>query len=425
MVESHPALSRFSDVVQAQRRVRLGMVLSEALGAARIALGVFAATCQTLSAQPPTFPENPLAGQKLFVEKGCVSCHAIMGMGGRVGSDLAKTQANRSPAGIVAMMWNHSPEMTEALQKRQQMSTFTEEDMAALIAYIYYLNYFDQPGDAREGARVLEQKKCLMCHQVAGKGGAIGPPLDRVKQHASALHLAQTMWNHGIGMTRTFERMGIARPQFEGSELVDLFAYLRSLSRWKSASNVYLRPGSPREGERLFESKGCLRCHQIGSPGRAGRGQAVGPDLTRRNFHVGVTQIASRLWNHGPAIWKKMQQMNIEPPTFEDNELADVAAYLYFLAFITETGDAASGQVLFTKKGCSGCHSVRGRGGSAAPDLAESRQTSNYIKAATAMWNHNRTMLRMMAEAGMAVPRFSEREMMDLLAYLRSQRGAQ
>jgi hypothetical protein len=64
------------------------------------------------------------------------------------------------------------------------------------------------------------------------------------------------------------------------------------------------------------------------------------------------------------------------------------------------------------------CHSIRGDGGNAGPDLALSDRTGNYIKITTAMWNHNEKMRILMDKMGVPMPRFNEKEMKDLFFYL-------
>ncbi|MFQ5674358.1 MAG: c-type cytochrome [bacterium] len=378
---------------------------------------LFALTTTKGGAQNIALPNDPLGGQKVFVNKGCVNCHALFGKGGTIGRDLGKTQAQRGPAGIVAMMWNHSPEMSQVMQKPQEMPIFSEQEMADLIAFIYFLNYLDEPGDAEKGRLVLQEKKCLTCHKIAGKGGQIAPALDTVQRFANPLSLAQNMWNHGTGMSATMTVRGVDRPTFEGSELVDLFTYLRQIGGDQTDVSSYLIPGKPGIGEKLFEKKGCFNCHKVGQ-----KGHEIGPDLTQVKFHLGVTRIAEEMWNHGPKIWTKMAEMAIERPTFDHNELADLVAYLYYLSFIEQRGNVEAGKLLFGKKGCVECHAVRGLGGNVAADLASSEYTLNYISSATAMWNHNRRMRLLMEKVGVAMPRFNEQEMQDLLAYLRNER---
>jgi cytochrome c551/c552 len=359
-------------------------------------------------------PNDPLVGRRVFVNKGCVKCHSIFSKGGKIGRDLGRTLAQLGPAGIFAMMWNHSPEMSKLMQKPQKMPIFSEQEMADLIGYFYFLGYLDEQGDAEKGRVVLKNKKCLDCHRVGGIGRDVGPPLDKLKSYANPLSLAQRIWRYGIKMSAVMSVLGIERPEFTGSEIVDLFAYLREISAYRTDVFTYLTPGKPTVGKRLFEEKDCVKCHKIGN----NKGKAVGPDLPRVDFHVGVTQIAGRMWKHGPKIWAKMEEMGIKIPLFEKNELADLVAYLYFLNFIEQSGDFEAGKALFTRKGCVKCHSIRGQGGNVGPDLAQLDETENFIKITAAMWNHNQKMRILMDKVDVPMPRFDEKEMRDLFFYL-------
>jgi mono/diheme cytochrome c family protein len=359
-------------------------------------------------------PNDPLAGRRVFVEKGCVKCHSIFSKGGKVGRDLGKTLIEQGPTGIFAMMWNHSPEMSKLMQKPKKMPIFSEQEMSDLIAYFYFLGYLDEEGEAEKGRMVLKHKQCLACHKVGGEGGKVGPPLDMLRSYANPLSLAQRIWRYGIRMSAVMSILGVHRPEFTGSEIVDLFAYLREISAYKTDVFTYLTPGRPTVGKRLFEEKGCAQCHKIGN----NKGKAAIPDLTRVDFHGGATQIAGRMWKHGPKILAKMEEREIAPPIFEENEMADLVAYLYFLNFIEQSGDLETGKRLFTRKRCVKCHSIRGDGGNAGPDLALSDRTGNYIKITTAMWNHNEKMRILMDKMGVPMPRFNEKEMKDLFFYL-------
>ena len=54
------------------------------------------------------------------------------------------------------------------------------------------------------------------------------------------------------------------------------------------------------------------------------------------------------------------------------------------------------------------------------PTLKLLSGSASPAKMAAAMWNHGRTMLEKMTEAGMSWPVFADDEMADLLAYLSS-----
>ena len=58
------------------------------------------------------------AGEKLFAAKACVQCHEVGGKGGRVGPGLDFLKRANSPVLVAAAMWNHGPEMAEAMKAR-------------------------------------------------------------------------------------------------------------------------------------------------------------------------------------------------------------------------------------------------------------------------------------------------------------------
>ena len=63
----------------------------------------------------------------------------------------------------------------------------TEREAGDLFAYLFTLGYFDARGDRSRGAAVFEDGRCVMCHQVRGVGGVVGPVLDRVGARAAPI----------------------------------------------------------------------------------------------------------------------------------------------------------------------------------------------------------------------------------------------
>jgi mono/diheme cytochrome c family protein len=82
------------------------------------------------------------------------------------------------------------------------------------------------------------------------------------------------------------------------------------------------------------------------------------------------------------------------------------------------SGDAARGEQLFQSQQCVTCHSVNGRGGTAAPDLAK-RTDRDYTPAAMAslMWNHAPDMWTAMLKKGIVRPALTPEQSADLFAY--------
>jgi cytochrome c2 len=310
-----------------------------------------------------TLPKDPLKGQELFIDKGCIKCHSIQGVGGKIGPDLGKGGFNRSLIQIAGIMWNHSPKMSEKMRELKiPRPKFEVTEMADLIAYLYYLNYFDEPGNPLKGKLLFKEKECIKCHSIVGEGEDIGPSLDKTKYYVSPISMAQTMWNHGLEMNIKMKELSIGWPTFEGNEIVDIISYVQATSKAEVKERVYILPGSPQEGKRLFSEKGCIRCHSI-----RGEGGNVGPELSKRGLRRSATQIAGTMWNHGPNMWKKMKEIGIPRPKFSGKEMADLIAYLYFINYFDKPGNPQEGKKLFAQKGCITCHSIRGEGGNVGP----------------------------------------------------------
>lgn len=361
------------------------------------------------------FPGDPANGARLFGQKGCGQCHSFSGQQPGIGPDLSKKHFYGSMLELATRLWNHWPQMAERIQQmRLSWPQFTQNEMADVIAYIYYLPYLDEPGDPARGKKLFADKGCNKCHSLAGKGGNIGPSLDGMSRYASPLFIAQAMWNHGQEMDERMKQLGIKRPRFQGKEMVDLLAYIRQAGP-RPKQQEYMPPGDPARGEALFAQKGCQGCHAI-----LGQGGKIAPDLGRQELHFSATQLAGIMWNHGREMWEKMKQRQMAKPTFKDREMADLVAYLYFLKFRDVPGLAKNGARFFDTKGCATCHGTGGKGGSLGPAVVMPRGISPEVGMAQLMWNHAPRMARVMSEKGLPWPEFKGRELPDLMAYLKS-----
>jgi mono/diheme cytochrome c family protein len=89
----------------------------------------------------------------------------------------------------------------------------------------------------------------------------------------------------------------------------------------------------------------------------------------------------------------------------------------------TPSGDARRGEELFRSQQCVQCHSVNGKGGTAAPDLGR-RIGRNYTPSvmASLMWNHGPDMWAAMKKQGIQTPRLTPDQAADLFAYFVSAR---
>lgn len=371
-----------------------------------------------LAGPPFGATQDPQAGSRVFGAKACARCHAVNGIGGGVGPDLGRVPNPRSFYDLAAAMWNHLPQMAERMRRLGiPRPRLDPRETGDLIAFLYTLNYLDPPGDPAAGGRLFRQKKCIVCHQVGGTGGVVGPNLDVLGRFGSPIFVAAAMWNHGPQMAEAMRARNVRRPTFQDSELLDLIAYLRAAAPAPAEGPLHVLPGRADEGRRLFVEKRCIDCHQVG-----GQGGRVGPDLAERGLQRSLTQFAAAMWNKAPAMTKAMKARGIGVPNLRAEEMGDLVAYLYAVRYFAEAGDPRQGRALATDKGCLRCHPVSGRGGRVAPDLARTGGLDSPVGVVTAMWNHAGKMQEKMREEKVPWPLLSGKELADLMTFLQASR---
>ncbi|HTM10117.1 MAG TPA: cytochrome c [Verrucomicrobiae bacterium] len=363
-----------------------------------------------------TSEQDPTAGARVFGAKGCSNCHSIEGLGGKIGPDLARTQQGRSFYDLAAAMWNHLPGMADKMRELKiQRPLLSAEDAANLIAFLFTLQYFDRPGNVDAGKRLFAEKKCVVCHQLNGTGGVVGPNLDGLKDYGSPLFIAAAMWNHGPSMAAVMREKRIARPSFRGSELTDLITYIKSAATAKSESPVTVLTGSPERGRRLFADKHCLECHSVAS-----QGGKIGPDLADKALHRSILDFAAAMWNKAPAMLAAMKTRKVAAPRLEPEEMADIVAYLYSVQYFARPGNAKRGREIASQKGCFSCHGVAGVGDKSAPSFSQIKDIDSPATVIAAMWNHSFLTDRPLQGQKTLWPQFRADEMADLAAYLQT-----
>jgi mono/diheme cytochrome c family protein len=302
-------------------------------------------------------------------------------------------------------------------EKRVPRPKFEPAEMASLLSFLYYLGSLDPPGDAAAGSRLFSEKRCQQCHSLGGKGGHIGPALDKYSGYVSPLFLTAALWKRGKAMALAMEMQKVPRPTFQGNDIGDLMAYIRVAGG--GVERVYVPPGRPQVGEKLFTQKRCVECHSV-----RGHGGKVGPDLGI-TLKGSLMRIAGAMWNHGPKMWAKMAERGIEVPSLSTEEMSDLISYLYFSQFIDPPGDTARGLAVYREKRCGTCHSLRGVGEKVGPDLAMVENLDTSLAVVTGMWNHAAAREEVMLGVNVAWPILQGGEMADLIAYLlQARRGA-
>ncbi len=348
-----------------------------------------------------------MRGWQVFHSKRCVECHAAWGEGGRVGPDLGRARTGRLSGGRLAgVMWNHIPKMLGRMEQTgHPPTTLTQDEMGDLFALIFFVRQLDELGSPQRGERILQNKGCTECHSIGSEEEGIGPDLAKWSRYANPVAWAHMMWEHAPVMEEAMQRSGMSWPKLEGSDLVHILAYVRGTTG--SGEREYLRPGSGAAGRELFRQKGCSRCH----PGS-------GPDLGESDLPQSIGALASRMWNHSPKMMSAMREQNLIRQSMTAQELADILAYVQALGHSSRVGDSTAGRALFAQKGCTQCHDAEEMHASGAPPLSELWGDAAPVDMAAAMWNHGRTMLEQMTEAGLSWPVFNDEEMEHLLAFL-------
>jgi mono/diheme cytochrome c family protein len=380
---------------------------SAACAASGLVLLLVTAALPAWAQEQPPHPFAPtwanLAGATVFAQKGCGLCHAIRGLGATAGPDLSRIE-RKSFFDLGAAISNH----LRGVNIRKP--TLGPEEVTSLIAFLFTLQYYDEPGDPKAGEQLFTAKGCAVCHEVGGKGGRRGPGLDFLKRANSPVLVAAALWNHGPEMTEALEAQGIRRPSFNSRELGDLIAYIVTAARDGGSQATQVEPGIPERGEKLFRAKQCVVCHSVG-----GKGGRVGPELGKGQ-HVSLTQFAARMWNHGPGMWAKMQERGIQVPRLKGQEMADIVAYLYVSHYFDEVAEATRGQQVLESKGCLGCHTARGKGTKVGADLATYPAARSSGALVASLWNHPRYLEARRQEVPW--PLLTGQELADLAAYL-------
>jgi cytochrome c2 len=397
-------------------RIRCCLAVSAASFAAVLLIGVFPSHSNEDGGQV-WLPSEPLAGRIVFEQKHCNACHSISGAGGNIGPDLAEQSFAGTFLDLASSLWNHIPDMVvEQKTLNLDWPSVTDEEVTALISFLYYLRYLGTPGDVSSGERLFRTKGCLDCHTVGGEhGGDVGPVLDELKKYASPIYIIQSIWNHGPEMQEEFEEYGLERPTFIGQDISDLSAYIRSISRWNVREKIYVSPGDPNDGKQVFDRKGCIQCHAVQESGGE-----IGPAMDDMDLSKSVNDIAAMMWNHADEMQQAMGEEKMAWPTFEKSEMSDLIAYLYFINFMDPPGNASLGEYLFEEKQCLSCHSVLGVGGDVGPDLADSDEFSSSVTILRTMFNHAVEMSETVLSEGKPWPMMTGPEMRDIFAYLQT-----
>lgn len=338
------------------------------------------------------------AGRRLFVEAGCHGCHEVEGeLLPRIGPPLSSVGLKVRPLWLA--WWLRDPKV---YLPRTRMPNFllSDQEIADISAFLLSLTT-DSIADSlvqasssaeavKRGETLFRESRCITCHAVDGRGGTIGPDLARVSSKINPEWLGAFLRNPA----RLHPGTKMPRYRFTEHELADLVAYISSELRdfdeeaWPPSQAV---PGRTDQGQRLVRNYGCSGCHLIPPFEQTGR---VGAELTGYADKE-VDRLDFGLRRDVPRSWRAWTEAKLrQPRIFRDGlKMPDFAfsdyerfSLLTYLASLTEEMPPpdylreAPASNLYEPEGrfgelvadlnCLVCHTIRGRGGSLAPDLS-------------------------------------------------------
>ena len=245
-------------------------------------------------------------GKKLFDSKHCSECHSLTAAGGGIGPPVERWEALQAPIILIQQMWNHQTLMRGAMAaKNIPWPRLTSPELTDMLVYLRNLpqNRDIQQSlllpSSGEGDSLFRQKGCSACH-------IGGLALENRLGDSTLTDVAAAMWNHAPQMRQP-------PPQLTITEMQQIISYV-----W--AKQFFATKGDALRGQRTFDSKKCVVCHEDPSSGA--------PALSKPAEPYSAIIMVSVLWKHGPAMLRKMQEKHIAWPRLSQSEMANLIAYL-------------------------------------------------------------------------------------------------
>lgn len=353
-----------------------------------------------------TIPKNPMIGRIVFEQKGCIDCHSINGYGGKTATDFGTRNFFGNNYDLISKMWNHSSQMLKQMNLQNvKTQNLSAKDFRNLRYFLNYLRYLGASGNVSEGQKLFSKMKCNDCHSV-GEESSKKIGLNKIGVYASPLFLAQIMWNHAVKMQKIQKNSGVKIPVFKDDEFANLSAYLESITNYDKREKIYMKPGIPLKGEKIFKSAKCFYCHEE---------KHIGPDLRKFNFNKSVSEIAGMMWNHASNMNAEMKRNKISYPEFKNDEMANLISYLYFKNQSQVNGSANEGKKLISEKGCINCHN---KGNSYNAPVANAiGQFYNSDSFFSDLWNHLPMMEKASYLKGKSLPKLLPSDIKSLYLY--------
>ncbi|MBI4061404.1 MAG: c-type cytochrome, partial [Elusimicrobia bacterium] len=371
---------------------------------------------------------DPKRGEAIFRGR-CAACHGRGGQGG-IGNTL------NSPTFLSIASPQFFRDMVISGRKHTAMPASYDLSAGEIGDLVSYLRSWSRPrhslaevrallpgASAGAGAKVYSAR-CASCHGGKGEGG-IGSRLDS----DSFLRLADDEF-----MFRAISqgRPGTAMPSWyflPSRDVADLLKFIRA---WQKGAGVAVnrppRRGEPEFGKLIFD-KACVACH--GPEGRGGVGGQIGNPLFLASASDEFLWRTIAHGKQGTGMRGFLEGRGGTLMSLNSSDIDHVVSYLRALGAKPRVdpldrefpgASAAVGKEIFLGKGgCSKCHGAEGEGssGPSLNSLGFLKAASNGYLAATIIMGRQGTEMRPFGQPGNVV-NLSQREVMDLVAFIRS-----
>lgn len=171
---------------------------------------------------PGSLSPKLLAGTAIYAEKGCASCHSILGKGMKLAPDLYRVGTRRDREWLAKLLKDPKSVFSSPSMVAYRLAP---EDLEALVAYLEALDLTrgvqEVSGPIVAGGSAVYRHECLECHRIGEEGKEGGIPLEQVGKTRSLTWLETDLGPEG-------DHPSLAAP-LTGEELSAIIAYLNHL----------------------------------------------------------------------------------------------------------------------------------------------------------------------------------------------------
>ncbi|HXE74543.1 MAG TPA: c-type cytochrome [Candidatus Xenobia bacterium] len=407
--------------------------------------------CHDPEKLPAKQVELLLAGQKLYQEKSCGSCHQLKGRGGNLGAALddvgSKTRHQLTMVNIepphTTWRWHvaHFRDPAGIVPGSQMVvPPISDQEALALTVYMLALRRRDVPESYLAPDKIEEKYRelhpeplvgeqiytayCAACHHPQGQGSnfpALGVRAPAIGSSdfidvASDQFILATL--EAGRSERKMPAFAAAKGTLSADEAQGLVAFLRQRApRAPSLAEVERAASDRALGEQLYQAE-CAACHgdrgqgtPLGSPLATADRRAAGRAALHRALAEGVPGTAMpRYTRFTAAELRSLIDYTASLPTVPGSRAR----------WELGQGDPNAGRELFQKI-CAGCHGDQGQG-KTGPALAShgfQKAATEAFVAATVVRGRAGTPMPAFGRASVNYPRLTAQEVLDLGAFVK------